>query len=179
MKSLHNKTTIANLVLLFFIALCAFSIVMALTLSQTSQQNTQNAPYIARFEIMDFTYLKITQKGITLNAKGEKARENANGDYELEALEILSQKDSSNNASLKADFALYNHASVAFPKGVTYIHNQSQFFSENALYFPESKTLEGFGNFTITGHNSKIYGQNIAYKDSKIYAKNIRGILKE
>ncbi|MDD6056025.1 MAG: hypothetical protein SOW25_04695 [Helicobacter sp.] len=202
MHYLFKKNISAYFVLLFFIALCVFSVAMAVILSNKSLENNKDFFKIPRFEVSNFTYYRLTKSGISAIASGEVARENTNGEYELKNLKILANSlsnatnlkmdskeidDSSAlnplskkamQESIEAPFALYNNASVLFTQGVTYKRDSMKFWSESAEYFPQDRALQGSGAFVIFDAESKIRGQNISYRDGKIYAQNIQGILR-
>ncbi|MCI5968505.1 hypothetical protein [Helicobacter sp.] len=167
----------AQLVTFFFIALCGFSFAMVLLLSAKHTHITQTQKDITRFEVFDFKYFKITENGVTTIAIGKKARENANKEN---ALEFLNVRNRNGNAQehLQADFALYNNNNIFFPQGVTYTRGNTKFWSQQARYYLDSKNLEGIGEFVILDKSATIRGRNIIYKDEKVYAINIRGILK-
>ncbi|EEO25586.1 hypothetical protein [Helicobacter winghamensis] len=167
----------ARFVTLFFIALCGFSLLMVLFLGIKQARIAQAQQNITRFEVFDFEYFKITKNGVNTTASGKKARENTNKESELESLNV---KNLNNGTSeyLQADFALYNNSDIFFPQGVTYTRDATKFWSEQARYYPDSKNLEGVGEFVILDKSATIRGRNIIYKDAKVYATNIHGILK-
>lgn len=166
----------APFVTFFFVALCVFSLIMVVFLS-IKRKDIAVYPQIGRFEVVNFEYFKITKKGVDTIANGRMARENARNEN---ILEFLSVQNINENVQehLQADSALYNNSDVFFPQGVRYIRDTTQLWSEQARYYPASKHLEGFGNFTVFDKNTTIRGRNLVYKDAKIYAKNIRAILK-
>ncbi len=61
---------------------------------------------------------------------------------------------------------------------MNYQRNKTKFWSQIAQYNPDIKELKGEGEFIVLDENYKIRGQNITYRENKIYAKNIYGILK-
>ena len=85
----------------------------------------------------------------------------------------------SKKESLEAEFALYNNQDIFFPNGVNYQRDETKFWSQKARYYPNTKELEGSGEFVILNKDTTIRGQNIIYKNNKIYAHNVRGTLKE
>ncbi|WP_299549969.1 LPS export ABC transporter periplasmic protein LptC [uncultured Helicobacter sp.] len=181
MNSLFNPLKTfqsAQLVTFFFIFLCGFSIVMVLFLSIKHARITQAQQNISRFEVFNFAYFKITENGVNTIAKGKKAKENTNKESELESLEVKNLNNKTPEL-LQADLALYNNKDIFFSQGVTYKRDATKVWSEQARYSPESKSLEGVGEFIILDKNSKIRGRNLIYKNEKIHATNIYGILKE
>lgn len=175
LKSLKS----AHFVPIFFIALCGFSLIMVGILNTHHTKTSNKITNITRFEVFDFNYFKITQEGVNIIAKGEKARENAKGENEIESLSVQNITRDSKKESLEAEFALYNKQDVFFPNGVNYQRDETKFWSQKARYYPDTKELEGSGEFVILDKSATIRGQNITYKNNKIYAHNIRGILKE
>ncbi|MBX7490587.1 hypothetical protein [Helicobacter turcicus] len=171
------KTQSGQLVTLFFIALCGFSITMVLVLSTKHTRITQTQQDITRFEVLDFEYFKITESGVNTIARGKKAKENTKKESELESLNIKNLNNTTQE-HLQADFALYNNRDIFFPQGVRYTRDNTKFWSQQARYYPDSKNLEGIGEFVILDKNATIRGKNIVYKDEKIYATHIHGTLR-
>ena len=169
----------AHFVPIFFIALCGFSLVMVGILSTHHDKKSNKMANITRFEVFDFNYFKITQEGVNIIAKGKKARENTKGENEIESLAVQNITRDSKKESLEAEFALYNNQDIFFPNGVNYQRDETKFWSQKARYYPNTKELEGSGEFVILNKDTTIRGQNIIYKNNKIYAHNIRGTLKE
>ena len=62
---------------------------------------------------------------------------------------------------------------------MNYQRDETKFWSQKARYYPNTKELEGSGEFVILNKDTTIRGQNIIYKNNKIYAHNVRGTLKE
>ncbi len=172
-----------HFVSLFFIALCFFSIAMTFILGSYRLKSAESLKNVSRFEVWDFKYFKITQKGVYTIANGKKARENERRENEIEQLDVSNYTQSESRPfvaeHLRADFALYDNQNIFFPQGVHYERDAMRFWSQEAMYNPNLKALEGFGEFVILENNYKIRGNNIAYKDGKITAKDIHGILKE
>ena len=173
MKSYQSATFVT----FFFIALCVFSFAMVVFLSIKRKDILEYPQNIARFEVINFEYFKITKNGVDTIANGKKARENAKNENVLEFLSVQNLNDNIQE-HLQADFALYNNSDVFFPQGVRYIRDTTQLWSQQARYYPASKYLEGLGDFIILDKNTTMRGRNLIYKDAKIYAKNIHGILK-
>lgn len=167
----------AQLVTFFFIALCGFSLAMVLFLSTKQTRMVQAQREITRFEVFDFEYFKITENGVNTIASGKKARENANKESELESLNVRNLNNTTQE-HLQAPFALYNNRDIFFSQGVRYTRDNTKFWSQQARYYLDSKNLEGIGEFMILDKNATIRGQNIIYRDEKIYATNIHGILR-
>ncbi|TLD84513.1 hypothetical protein LS70_002900 [Helicobacter sp. MIT 11-5569] len=167
----------AQLVTLFFVALCGLSLTMVLLLSAKQAKIADAQQNITRFEIFNFAYFKITENGVSTIANGEKARENANKENELESIQVknLNNKIQEN---LQADFALYSNNNIFFPQGVDYSHGKTKFWSQQARYYLDSRNLEGIGEFVISDKSAFVRGNNVVYKNEKVYAKNIHGILR-
>lgn len=191
MKSLLkiNQLKSGRLVPIFFLALCVFSLAMVVTLSGKKAQNPKSLDEVSRFEIFDFEYYRIGMQGVSIIAFGKKARENAQRINELEHFSVVNftfpNAESKNNKknifgqeSLQSNFALYDNQEIFFPQGVNYKRNAIEFWSQVARYNPDKKELKGEGEFIILEENYKIRGQNIAYRENKIYADNVYGILK-
>lgn len=191
MKSLLkiNQLKSGRLVPIFFLALCAFSLAMVVVLSGKKAQNPKSPDEISRFEIFDFEYYRVGMQGVSIVAFGKKARENAQRINELEHFNVMNfifpnaesksnKKNISEQENLQSNFALYDNQEVFFPQGVNYQRNATEFWSQMARYHLDKKELKGEGEFIILEENYKIRGQNIAYRDNKIYAQNVNGILK-
>lgn len=191
MKSLLklNQLKSGRLVPIFFLLLCVFSLAMVVVLSGKRVQNPKSLNEISRFEIFDFEYYRIGMQGVSTIAFGKKARENAQRINELEHFSVInfaspsaeSNKNKKNfleQENLQSNFALYDNQEIFFPQGVNYKRNAIEFWSQVARYNLDKKELKGEGEFIILEENYKIRGQNIAYKEDKIYAQNVNGILK-
>lgn len=180
MNSLFNSLKTlqsAQLVTLFFMALCAFSLIMVLLLSAKQDRIAQAQQNITRFEVLNFQYFKITENGVNTIASGKKAKENTNKESELEFLNVINANNKTPEF-LQADFALYNNNDIFFPQGVTYKREDTKLWSQQAHYYPITKNLEGIGEFVILDKSATIRGRNLVYDNGKIYATNIRGTLK-
>ena len=175
LKPLKN----AHFVPIFFLALCGFFLIMVGILSTQHTKKLDKIADIKRFEVFDFNYYKITQEGVNITAKGKKAQENTKGENEIESLQVQNIARDSKKETLDAEFALYNNQDIFFPNGVNYQRDGTKFWSQKARYYPDTKELEGSGEFVILDKGATIRGQDIAYKNNKIYAHNVRGILKE
>ncbi|MDE5925757.1 MAG: hypothetical protein K2N75_03855 [Helicobacter sp.] len=188
MKSLHNQLKSGRLVPIFFLSLCVLSLVMVVVLNGKKTQDLKEKEEVARFEVFNFEYYRIGTQGVSVVALGKKARENVKGMNELEhfsvtnfifpSQESLRKEKVSGQENLQSSFALYNNQEIFFPQGVNYQRNETKFWSQIAQYNPDTKELKGEGEFIVLDENYKIRGQNIAYRENKIYAKNIYGILK-
>ncbi|WP_297814094.1 hypothetical protein [uncultured Helicobacter sp.] len=189
MKSLLkiNQLKSGRLVPIFFIFLCIFSLIMVVILSKKEMQTQEKLNEIAKFEIFDFEYYRIGAQGVSVVAFGKKASENSQKLNELEHFGIINftfpNADSKANQgiqeNLQSSFALYDNQEIFFPRGVNYKRDGTEFWSQVARYNPDKKELKGEGEFIILDKSYKIRGQNIIYKENKVYAKNIYGILRE
>lgn len=186
MKSLLriNQLQSGRLVPIFFLSLCIFSFVMAVVLNNKEVQNLAKPKEVARFEIFDFEYYRIGTQGVSVVAFGKRARENAQKLNELEHFSIVNFTFPNEKAkegvqeNLQSSFALYDNQEIFFPQGVNYKRDATEFWSQVANYNPDKKELKGEGEFIVLDENYKIRGQNIVYKENKVYADNIYGILK-
>lgn len=190
MKSLSNHQqlqrfliashfTKGNLVIYFFLILSLFSILMVGVLS-IDKENKMLFPQeaIVRFEIFDFNYYKISPLGVEIFAYGNIGRENKKQENELEDFNINHYLfDTHTQETLHSHFALYDNNTINFPQGVYYIRNDTQFWSQRATYTPSLKELLGNGDFIIASNTYRIKGKNITYKNNKISANTIKGIL--
>ena len=158
----------------FFLLLCVFSLFMVWILLDKKEKKERLVQQISRFEAKDFTYYKIENNILSTKALGGYARENLKEEYELENLIINNFRENQNEV-LAAKFAKYEGNQIHFTKGVNYLKDSIDFYSLEAIYFLDSKSLQGKGNFTITGKEYKFKGKDILYENQKVFAKNIYG----
>lgn len=190
MKSLLkiNQLKSGRLIPIFFLSLCVLSLVMVAVLNGKKTQDLKGREKVARVEVFNFEYYRIGAQGVSVVALGKKARENVKGMNELEHFSVTNFTFPSQESqrkekvlgqeNLQSSFALYDNQEIFFPQGVNYQRNKTKFWSQIAQYNPDIKELKGEGEFIVLDENYKIRGQNITYRENKIYAKNIYGILK-
>lgn len=190
MKSLLkiNQLKSGRLIPIFFLSLCVLSLVMVAVLNGKKTQDLKGREKVARFEVFNFEYYRIGSQGVSVVALGKKACENVKGMNELEHFSVTNFTFPSQESqrkekvlgqeNLQSSFALYDNQEIFFPQGVNYQRNKTKFWSQIAQYNPDIKELKGEGEFIVLDENYKIRGQNITYRENKIYAKNIYGILK-
>lgn len=177
MKFLSNYS-VGNFTSYFFILLSIFSVLLVFAFD-VDMNNTSSAIKLPRFEIYDYKYYKISSRGIDIFVNGDSAIENLQGKYELNDFQIVSFSNNVKEDIVKSEFAIYDNSLVYFPSGVYYTKDDSKIWSESAYYNPKNKEIDGHGKFVIKSDNYQIVGENIKYKNDKIYANNIHSLLKD
>ncbi|WP_104721323.1 hypothetical protein [Helicobacter mesocricetorum] len=172
--------TKGNLVIYFFVILSLFSILMVGAFSiNKNNKSLFSQESITRFEIFNFNYYKISPLGVEIFAYGKIGKENKEQENELENFNINHYLfDTHTQEALYSYLAIYDNKTINFPKGVYYVRNDIQFWSERAAYTPSSKELLGNGDFIISSNAYHIKGKDIIYKDNQTSANAIKGILK-
>ncbi|PZT48936.1 hypothetical protein B6S12_01170 [Helicobacter valdiviensis] len=178
MHSFKTKFQKGSLVIYFFIFLCIACVVMALILSQQNRKIADAAKQIEKFEIFSFLYQKITPFGVEVIANGIKAKQNKEGQEELEDFVVKHYLfDERKIETLTSSFAIHKNDNIYMPQGATYQKDALNFWSEVATYEIKTKNLLSQGDFKIIEKNYQFNGKNAEYKNGKIYAKDIKGIL--
>ncbi|WP_157978165.1 hypothetical protein [Helicobacter burdigaliensis] len=162
----------------FFIFLCLACVLMTFTLSIQNRKIAEATQQIEKFEISSFLYHKITPQGVEVIAKGTKAKQNKDGQEELEDFIIDHYLfEEGKIETLQSNFAIHKNDNIYMPKGATYQKEALNFWSEIVIYETKTKNLLSQGNFKIIEESYQFNGKNAEYKKGKIYAKDINGIL--
>lgn len=167
-----NKTSYFFILLSVFSVVCIFVFDIQVNTLRVEDNNT------SRFELFGFNYYRILPDGVDMFVIGNRAIEDINGSYKLDNFQIQYLSNGNNNEKIESEFAIYDNSLVYFPKGVYYYKDNMKLWSSSAYYNPKLKEIDGLGKFVISSDAYNIIGDNIRYKNNKIYANNIHSRIK-